>query len=84
MKKLNYTKLMASNPYVIQRSRNAQGQKMEFVEHPTEGDDYPVIVVFHDAKLAFNTGFFDTGDFHRSSDYMPVLVGTECKCQFEV
>jgi hypothetical protein len=84
MKKLNYQKLMAYKPTVYQSFTNCLGQSMEFVEHPLQGDLNPVIVVFKDEELAFETDFYDTHDFYIDSDYQPVLVNGECMCYFEI
>lgn len=59
---LNYEKLMSKNPFKLDEMVNSLGQKIEFYEHPTKGDEYPVIAVSNDLKLAANTEFFETDD----------------------
>lgn len=83
-KKLNYAKLMARNPSELDEFTNYLGQKMVFLEHPTRGDSYPVIVLFVEEKLAFNSGLMDTDDFWLCSDYEPVLVDGVMKMRWEV
>lgn len=71
---LDYNKLMAKNPTELMSATNDLGQRITFVEHPTRGEEYPVIAVFKDQGKAFATEFFDCGDFYAGSDYMPVLT----------
>ena len=59
---INYEKLMSYNPTEYDRMTNSKGQKIIFVEHPTRGDEYPVIAVCHELKLAYVTDFFDLDD----------------------
>ena len=59
---LNYKKLMAANPTKLGEMTNSLGQKIEFLEHPYRGDDYPIIVVCHELKLAATSDFYDTDD----------------------
>ncbi len=84
MQKLNYSKLMAAKPTVYETIVNQLGQTIELCEHPTEGDLYPVIAVYHKEKAAANTDFFDTEDFHEGSDYNPCFKDGEIKCFFEL
>lgn len=48
---------------------NQLGQRVDYVEHPLYGDDHPVIAMFPTEGVAFNTTFFDCGDFYKDSDY---------------
>jgi hypothetical protein len=59
---LNYTKLMNANPTKYGEMVNSIGQKIEFVEHPTKGDEHPVIAVCHELQLAAATDFFELDD----------------------
>lgn len=69
---LNYEKLMAHNPTEYDRMVNSEGQEIVFVEHPTRGDEYPVIAVCHELKLASATDFFDLVDMMAShKEYEP-------------
>jgi hypothetical protein len=59
---LNYEKLMEAEPTVLGTMVNSLGQKIEFVEHPYKGDEYPVIAVCKELELASDTDFFDLDD----------------------
>lgn len=59
---LNYTKLIANDPTKYGEMTNSIGQKIEFVEHPTRGDEYPVIAVCHELELAACTDFYELND----------------------
>lgn len=83
-KKLNYQKLMKHNPTEYDRVVNHLGQEIVFYEHPSLGDEYPVIAVFHDKELAFCTDFYDTEDFYQGSEYMPVVVENEMFSFYEI
>ena len=56
---LNYTKLMALEPTKYGQMTNSVGQIIDFYEHPTRGDEHPVIAVCHYHKLAATTDFYD-------------------------
>jgi hypothetical protein len=62
MRKLNYTRLMALNPFKYGEMINSIGQLIEFYEHPTRGDEYPVIAVCHYHALAAATDFYELDD----------------------
>ena len=77
-RKLSYTKLMAHSPYKLDEMTNTYGQLIEFYEHPTQGDEYPVIAACHELQLAANTEFFELDDMTDShGEYQPVFVGGE-------
>jgi hypothetical protein len=59
---LNYTKLMALEPTKYGQMINDAGQLIEFYEHPTRGDEHPVIAVCHEMKLAATTDFYELDD----------------------
>ena len=59
---LNYTKLMSEEPTLYGEMVNSLGQKIEFVEHTYKGDEYPVIAVCRELKLASATDFWDLDD----------------------
>ena len=59
---INYGKLMDLDPTEYDSFVNSKGQKITFVEHPLRGDEYPVICVCHDLKLACASDFFETDD----------------------
>ena len=85
MNKLNYTKLMAANPLEYSSIVNQANQTITFMEHPTKGEDYPVIAVCHALKVAYCTDFWDTGDFRSDSDYNPIVrEDGSMVCFFEI
>jgi hypothetical protein len=59
---LNYKKLMSYNPTSFGTMTNSMGQLIEFIEHPTLGDEYPVIAVCHKLGKAGVTDFYDLDD----------------------
>jgi len=81
MQELNYTKLMGHNPTVYDTVINREGQEMQLVEHPTKGDEYPVIIVYHEKKVAYCSDFWDTDDLMGGEDYEPVYKD-EANCMF--
>jgi len=74
MKKLSYTSLMNLKPTFYSSIINQLGQKVDFYEHPTQGDESEIIGVIEKYKEAFQTGFFDTEEFYKDSDYNPVYM----------
>jgi hypothetical protein len=69
---LNYEKLVSNNPTEYGRMTNSIGQEIIFVEHPLRGDEYPVIVLCHELKLAASTDFFELDDMIDShKEYEP-------------
>jgi hypothetical protein len=84
MKKLNYTKLMALKPTVLTKFTNREGQEIELVEHPTQGDLSPVIIVYHDEKIAVISDFFDTNDLLGGADYEPIYMYGEMNLAYEI
>lgn len=72
---LNYDKLMVQDPTVYGQMVNSLGQKIEFVEHPTRGDEAQVICVCHELKLASYSSFYDTEDMEQDhQEYEPSFV----------
>lgn len=59
---MNYEKLMSWNPTKYGSMVNSLGQTIDFYEHPTKGDEHPVIAVCHDLKLAQSTDFYELDD----------------------
>ena len=59
---MNYDRLMANNPTQYDEMINSLGQKIVFYEHPFKGDEFPVICVNHDLKLAAASTFYDLDD----------------------
>jgi hypothetical protein len=71
---MNYKKLKELNPTVYDTLVNTYGQRIELVEHPTKGDEYPVIAICHELELAEATDFFDTDDMLAShKEYEPIF-----------
>ena len=72
---LNYTKLMAAKPCKYGEMTNSKGQLIEFYEHPTRGDEYPVIAVSHYHQLAAYTDFYDLCDMTvEHGEYEPLFI----------
>lgn len=70
--KLNYTKLMSHNPTSFGKMMNDKGQQIEFFEHPTRGDEYPIIAVLHETQQAGNTEFYELDDMTADhGEYQP-------------
>ena len=81
---MNYDKLMGSNPTVLSTFKNRIGQTFDLVEHPLQGDAYPVIIVSHEHKEAMTSDFFDTDDMTSEElDYHPVYIGGEIKMGYD-
>lgn len=83
MKKLDYQKLMHYNPTVYSTFKNANGDEFQLVEHPTFGDEYPVIIVHHESQQAVVSDFYDTDDLLGGEDYEPIIDEGEIKLAYE-
>lgn len=59
---INYKKLMSYNPTRYGILINSEGQTIEFVEHPTQGDGAQVICVCHELELAEYSTFYEIND----------------------
>ena len=82
MKKLNYSKLMADNPTKYSEMVNQENQLIEFYEHPGLGDEYPVICVCNELKVAACSDFWDTSDFYKDSEYLPIYLHGNFECAY--
>lgn len=72
---MNYEKLMKAEPTSYGKITNSIGQEIEFFEHPFKGDEFPVIIVCHELKLADNTDFMETDDMiAEHKEYEPSFV----------
>ena len=72
---MNYEKLIKHNPTSLGIIVNSIGQEIEFFEHPLKGDEFPVIIVCHELKLADYTDFMETNDMIAShKEYEPSFV----------
>ena len=66
---------MKHNPTSLGIITNSIGQNIEFYEHPLKGDEFPVIIVCHELKLADYTDFMETDDMIAShKGYEPSFV----------
>lgn len=81
---LNYQRLMALKPTVYTTFINSVGQSIELVEHPSKGEEYPVIIVYHAEKLAVCSHFWDTKDMTSNSDYEPIYKHGQINMAFEL
>ena len=79
---INCKKLLSHKPTLLHTITNDSNQVVKFYEDPVRGDEYFILGVIE--TTAFVTDFFDTEDFYKGSDYLPVLKedGTVI-CQFE-
>jgi hypothetical protein len=69
---MNYTKLMSLNPTELGVMTNDKGQVITFIEHPTRGDEFPVIAVHHETQQAGNTEFYELDDMTAEhGEYQP-------------
>jgi len=84
MTTLNYNRLMALKPTVYCSIANTLGQSFDLVEHPIKGDEYTVIIMYHEEKLAVDSEFWDTEDMESNSDYMPVYMYGEMHLAYEL
>lgn len=72
---INYKKLMEAEPTIYDRMTNSIGQEIVFYEHPYKGDEFPVIIVCHELKLADYTDFMETTDMMEDhKEYEPSFV----------
>ena len=84
MKKLDYNRIVKSQPTVLAEISNAIDQEVVFVEDPDYGDCAPVIALFHKEKIAVKTDFYDCEDMtDKFGDCTPALMFGEVKCQWE-
>ena len=86
MKVLNYNKLVSLKPTILASFTNRIGQKFEIAEHPLSGDQSPVIIVFHDEKIAVLSDFYEPDDLisEYGGDYHPVYILGEIHLGYEV
>lgn len=74
-KTMNYNKLMSLEPYVLGELKNSIGQVITFVEHPTRGDEYPVICVCNELQLAEKSDFYEIDDMIAThKEYEPLFI----------
>ena len=82
---INYDKLMKLKPTVLDTITNSEGQEIDYIEDPSNPESV-IIAVYRKEKVACFTGFFDTEDFYKGSDYEYIYLhsyGT-LECAFEL
>lgn len=87
MQRLNANLINKRKPSVLGSFTNVLGQQIEFLEHPTKGDEYPILLRYTDATgncNVFESEFFDTEDMYLGSDYEPIYIFGEMLNRFEV
>lgn len=71
------------NPRRLMSILNEEGQLVTFYEHPTEGEDAPIVGCIEGTW--FDTTFYDLEEFYTEGDYLPVkLSGGIIVPSFEV
>jgi hypothetical protein len=82
---MNYEKLMKLNPFKYGEIINEKKQLIEFYEHPYYGQDFPVIAVCHELKLAQQTTFYELVDMiAEHGEYTPIFIDGEIVYGFEL
>ena len=72
---MNYEKLMSYNPTSLGLLTNSINQNIEFFEHPLKGEEFPVIIVCHELKLADYSDFMEIDDMIAShKEYEPKFI----------
>jgi hypothetical protein len=78
LQKLNFAKLEEFEPTIYHTFVNSQGKQIQFVEHPFDGDEYPIIIMFMEDRKAFNSEFYDLDDMlAEHGEYEPLLITDE-------
>ena len=71
-----YKKLIEYKAEKLGETVNQMGQEVHFYEHPMHGDEYPIIVIFPEYEVAFDSDFYDTEDMTAEhGEYTPYFVG---------
>ena len=73
---------MSKKPTHLRSMQNDVGQDVHFYECPDYGDEASILAVID--EVAFDTEFYDLGDFKAGSDYTPVLVEGVPMCFYEM
>jgi hypothetical protein len=75
---------METEPFKYGEIRNNLKQLIEFYEHPYYGQDFPVIAVCHELKLAVSTDFYELDDMTAPhEDYRPMFVDGALRMGYE-
>ena len=70
-----YVALMKNNPTEYDRMTNSLNQVIRLVEHPTLGDEAPVMCMCDELKLAAYSDFYETGDMMADhKEYEPIFI----------
>ena len=84
-KLIEYKELIEYKADKLGETVNQMGQEVHFYEHPLHGDEYPVIVIFPEYEVAFNSDFFDIDDMiAEHGEYTPYFVGGELTLGFQL
>ncbi|HLT86461.1 MAG TPA: hypothetical protein VKZ57_02660 [Sphingobacterium sp.] len=77
--------IFALSPFELDTMTNSLGQKVRFLEHPTQGDSYPVLIHIHEEGTdhVCISEFFETYDMTEIDDYTPLLVNGKIVMAFE-
>jgi len=79
-----YAALRKHNAFVIAEKVNSIGQQFQVLEHPTKGDEAPVIVMFPRHEVAFDSDFFEADDLIAGEDYEPHFVDGKLLHRYEL
>jgi hypothetical protein len=75
---------MEKNPFKYGEIINKENQLIEFFEHPYYGQDFPVIAVCQDLKLAELTTFYELDDMvAQSGEYTPLFIEGSIRYGYE-
>lgn len=83
---IDFSKLMAAKPRII-GSYTFHGQEVTLCEHPTNGEDSPILAYVTSEQVAWSTASHDKEDLTESgSDYQQYFdaVNKKVKCAFEL
>lgn len=80
-----FHKLMDHNLTLYDEMTNEMGQRVEFYEHPIYGDEHPVIIIFPDERVAYDSDFFETDDMmNEDGDYRPFFYHSKLTLGYEL
>lgn len=83
---IDYSELLATKPTILGRY-HFLGQDVVLCEHPTNGEDSPIIAYVQSQQVAWSTGSFDMEDLTEcGSDYQQYfdVINQVVKCSFEL
>lgn len=78
-------RFMSQDPFVYGEHANVLGQRMKFLEHPTQGDTAPVyaLVEADGSDYLVNTDFYDVEDL-LDPEYEVVIFDGQAMCGWEL